>query len=133
MARQFITRRRAAARRQRRPRFTDVVHATLKASHLYSEPGTTIRADVASLKHDGNDDRIPALVNAGLASVTLRAAAPDRWQRSAVFGHNVKHVWGLVQGSFGFNLDVIVETTDGSLQHYYRNGDGWNEGVLINA
>ena len=114
------------------PRFTDVVHATIRASHLYSEAGT-IRADVASLAHDDGDARIPALVKTGLASVTLLAAAPDRWQRSAVFGHHVKHVWGLVQGSFGFNLDVIVETTDGSLQHYYRDGDGWHEGGVIDA
>ena len=75
-------------------------------------------------------------LNASLASLQEPLAPYALYafrSKAAVFGHNVKHVWGLVQGSFGFNLDVIVETTDGSLQHYYRNGDGWNEGVLINA
>jgi hypothetical protein len=62
------------------------------------------------------------------ASLVIR-----RWQRSATFGHDVKHVWGLLEGSFGFNLEVIVETTGGGLQHYYRGGDGWHEGEIIDV
>jgi hypothetical protein len=42
----------------------------------------------------------------------------------------VKHVWGLVQGSFGFNLEVVVEHMDGRLQHYFRDGEGWHEGAF---
>ncbi len=57
----------------------------------------------------------------------------NRWHQSATFGHDVKHVWGLLQGSFGFNLEVIVETTDGALQHYYRSGDGWHEAEVVDA
>jgi hypothetical protein len=53
------------------------------------------------------------------------------WHRSAVFGHEVRAVVGLVQGSFGFNLEVIVQRTDGKLQHYWRDGGGWHEGVII--
>jgi hypothetical protein len=62
-------------------------------------------------------------------------AAPviDRWQRSATFGHDIKHVWGLLEGSFGFNLEAIVETTEGALQHYFRDGDGWHEDAVIDV
>lgn len=57
---------------------------------------------------------------------------PD-WIFGAAFGHDVKHVRGLIQSSFGGNLEVIVETTDGSPQHYWRDGNGWNEGPIIDA
>jgi hypothetical protein len=56
-----------------------------------------------------------------------------RWQQSATFGHDAKHVWGLLEGSFGFNLEVIVERTDGALQHYFRDGEGWHEGAVIDV
>jgi len=116
------------------PRFRNVVYTPLKASaHIELEPGTIFRPDVFSLVADDSDERISLRAKAGLHNAALSAAAPERWQRSAVFGHDVKHVWGLVQGSFGFNLEVVVENTDGSLQHYYRDGDGWHEGAVINA
>ncbi|MFI8235591.1 C1 family peptidase [Streptomyces sp. NPDC085900] len=53
------------------------------------------------------------------------------WQCSAVFGHDVAAVTGLVEGSFGFNLEIVVLRTDRQLQHYWRDGAGWHEGVLI--
>ncbi|QEV16595.1 peptidase C1A [Streptomyces alboniger] len=53
------------------------------------------------------------------------------WTCSAVFGHDVATVTGLVEGSFGFNLEVVVLRTDGQLQHYWRGGDGWHEGPVI--
>jgi hypothetical protein len=40
-------------------------------------------------------------------------------------------VLSLLQGSFGFNLEVIVERTDGRHQHYWRDGAGWHAGVVI--
>ena len=58
---------------------------------------------------------------------------PDRWSHSASFGSDVKHVWGLVQGSFGGNLEAVVETNAGALQHWFRDGDGWHEGVVIST
>ena len=115
------------------PRFSDVVYATVKASYVQPEPGTTIRADVVPLLHDDGTGRIAAITKAGLYNATLLATVPDRWRRLAVFGHDVKHVWGLVEGSFGFNLEVVVEKTEGVLQHYFRDGDGWHEGVLIDV
>lgn len=53
------------------------------------------------------------------------------WTRSAVFGHDARSVIALIEGSFGFDLEVLIERTDGNLQHYWRDGGGWHEGVLI--
>ncbi len=55
------------------------------------------------------------------------------WYRSATFGHDVQAVTSLVEGSFGFNLEVIVLRTDQKLQHYWRDGAGWHEGVVIGS
>ncbi len=53
------------------------------------------------------------------------------WQCSATFGSNVKNVAGLVQGSYGFNLEMIVITFSNQLQHYWRDRYGWHAGVII--
>lgn len=58
-------------------------------------------------------------------------ASGSPWRRSAVFGHDVASVTGMLQGSFGFNLEVIVLRTDRRLQHYWRDGAGWHEGSVI--
>jgi len=55
------------------------------------------------------------------------------WRKSAVFGKNIKSVVGLLQGSYGFNLEVVVLRTDNKLQHYWRYGGTWNEGVIIGS
>ena len=57
-----------------------------------------------------------------------RANTGDRqWRHSVTFGHDVQQVLGLLEGSFGFNLEVLVLRTDQQLQHYWRSGDGWRE------
>ena len=48
------------------------------------------------------------------------------WTMGATFGTNVSKVIALLQGSFGFNLEVIVLRTDGMLQHYWRDDGGWH-------
>jgi hypothetical protein len=53
------------------------------------------------------------------------------WSQSATFGHDVQAVVGLLQASFGFNLEVVVLTTERMLQHYWRDSAGWHEGVVI--
>lgn len=58
-------------------------------------------------------------------------AGGSPWRRGAVFGHDVASVTGMLQGSFGFNLEVIVLRTDRRLQHYWRDGAGWHEGSVI--
>jgi C1A family cysteine protease len=55
------------------------------------------------------------------------------WMQSATFGHDVLAVAGLLEGSYGFNLEVIVLRTDRQLQHYWRDGAGWHEGAVIGA
>ncbi len=55
------------------------------------------------------------------------------WRQSATFGHDILAVVSLVEGSFGFNLEVIVLRTDNKLQHYWRDGGGWHEGVVFGS
>ena len=57
----------------------------------------------------------------------------EEWRNSATFAHDVEAVVSLVEGSFGFNLEVIVLRTDRKLQHYWRDGAGWHEGVVIGS
>jgi hypothetical protein len=53
------------------------------------------------------------------------------WHMSAQFGHDIQAVAGLVEGSYGFDLEMIALRRDGALQHYWRDGAGWHEGVVI--
>lgn len=56
---------------------------------------------------------------------------PGPWNRSAVFGADVRRVLGLVQSTYATNLELVVERTDGRYQHYWRDGSGWHAGVII--
>jgi hypothetical protein len=55
------------------------------------------------------------------------------WRQSATFGHSVLAVVSLVEGSYGFNLEVIVLRTDSKLQHYWRDSAGWHEGPVFGS
>jgi hypothetical protein len=44
-------------------------------------------------------------------------ASGAAWTRSAVFGDAARRVVGLIQSSFGTNLELIVERTDNRFQH----------------
>ena len=55
------------------------------------------------------------------------------WRMSATFGHDISSVISLVEGSFGFNLEVIVLRTNNQIQHYWRDGAGWHEGQIIGS
>lgn len=53
------------------------------------------------------------------------------WTKIATFGTNVagrhvKQVLGLMQSSYGFNLELIAELDNGKLQHFSRDGSGWH-------
>jgi hypothetical protein len=54
------------------------------------------------------------------------------WSHSADFGSGIKHVWALIEGSYGFDLEVIAERTDAQLQHFWRDGMGWHDGPILN-
>ena len=57
---------------------------------------------------------------------------PGTWGRSAVFGSSASRVVALIQSSFGGDLELIAERTDGKYQHYYRDPNGaWNTGPVI--
>lgn len=58
-------------------------------------------------------------------------ASQGPWNRSAVFGADVRRVIGLIQSTYATNLEVIAERTDGRYQHYWRDASGWHTGVII--
>ena len=52
------------------------------------------------------------------------------WTHDATFGSNVKEVLGLIQSSYGFDLEVIALLENGSIQHFWRSNT-WNAGPII--
>jgi hypothetical protein len=53
------------------------------------------------------------------------------WTRSETFatnvaGQHVKQVLGLMQSSYGFDLELVAGLDDGKLQHFSRDGAGWH-------
>jgi hypothetical protein len=55
------------------------------------------------------------------------------WSKSATFGTGFARVLALVEGSFGFDLEVVGLRSDGMLQHCWRDGNGWHVGVVIGS
>ena len=53
------------------------------------------------------------------------------WIMGAEFGDAVARVVGLLQGTNGTNLEMIVQRTDQRYQHYWRDGAGWHPGSLV--
>jgi hypothetical protein len=54
-----------------------------------------------------------------------------KWAQVDTFGNDIREVVGLLQGSFGLNLEVIVITTSNMLQHWWRDNNGWHMSVVI--
>jgi len=60
------------------------------------------------------------------------------WSKSATFatnvaGQQVREVLGLIQSSYGFDLELIAELGNGSLQHFWRDGGGWHPGPVFGS
>jgi hypothetical protein len=57
------------------------------------------------------------------------------WSMSATFGENVREVLGLIQSSFGFDLEVIALLNDGTLQHFWRYASdlSWHAGPVFGS
>jgi hypothetical protein len=53
------------------------------------------------------------------------------WQKSATFGTNVSRVVGLLEGSYGFNLEVVAQLQNGHYQHFWRDAAGWHPGPVV--
>lgn len=46
------------------------------------------------------------------------------WEKVGEFGDGeIRHVWGLVQGSFNFALEAVVEDVDGALWYWEYTGE----------
>jgi hypothetical protein len=56
-----------------------------------------------------------------------------QWRQSAIFGSNIQAVAALIEGSYGFDLEVVALRTDGQLQHFWRDAAGWHTGPIIGA
>jgi hypothetical protein len=76
--------------------------------------------------NDNLDTRPPAVGH-------VTPAATSLWSQSATFGNNIKHVWALIESSYGYDLEVIAELNSGQLQHFWRDGAGWHNGPVINV
>jgi hypothetical protein len=68
------------------------------------------------------------------------AGATANWTRSATFGTNqagktVQRVLGMIQSSFGFDLELIALLSDGSLQHFWRSSGNlqWYPGPVFGS
>ncbi len=59
-----------------------------------------------------------------------------KWSMSTTFGSNIDQVLGLIEGSFGFDLELVALLKDGSLQHYWRESGGaeaWHAGPIFGS
>jgi len=61
--------------------------------------------------------------------------AQSGWAMSASFGQNVRQVLGLIQSSFGFDLELIALLNDGTLQHFWRYSSdlSWHAGPIFGS
>lgn len=53
------------------------------------------------------------------------------WAHVFTFGSNIKHVWGLVHGSFNQALEMVVEDMQGKMHHWQYTNSGWAETAVI--
>jgi C1A family cysteine protease len=68
----------------------------------------------------GNYELLVA-VNGAVQHWWTAGNAPANWTHDETFGSNIEEVIGLIQSSFGFDLEAVVLLTNGSLQHYWRS------------
>jgi C1A family cysteine protease len=59
----------------------------------------------------------------------------SKWAMSTTFGQNVQQVLGLIQSSFGFDLELIALLNDGALQHFWRYSSdlSWHAGPVFGS
>lgn len=54
------------------------------------------------------------------------------WSQPAAFGSEINRVVSLIQSTYGTDLEVIAERTDGHYQHYWRDENlAWQAGPII--
>jgi len=65
---------------------------------------------------------------------SVGTALPNMWTHDQTFGSHIKHVWSLLWDSITFDLVVIAEGTDGSLQIFQRsNNSTWSSALNISV
>lgn len=114
-----------------RPMNTGIWQAAEKfGSNVHSAP-VMIRSEFGTTTEStpGNYE-LCVVVNGQIQHWWTAGEAAANWKCSATFGTNVKSVVGLIQGSYGFDLEVVAQLTNGSLQHFYRNAQ-WNVGPVF--
>jgi hypothetical protein len=112
----------------------NVWHSTASFGSGLSSPPCMIEGEygAANEKSVGNFELCVAV--GGKVQHWWRANDSDQlWRNSATFAHDVQAVVSLVEGSYGFNLELIVLRTDNKLQHYWRDGAGWHEGPIFGS
>lgn len=98
----------------------------------YKSPPCMIEASFAQEDENAVGNFELCIAAGGRVNHWWRANDGDKkWRKSAAFGHDVAQVTGLVQGSYGFNLEATVLRTDGRHQHYWRCGGVWYEGPVV--
>jgi hypothetical protein len=61
-----------------------------------------------------------------------------KWAQSATFGtdqkgQTVTNVLGLIESSYGFDLEVVAQLSNGGVQHFWRDGAGWHPGPVFGS
>jgi hypothetical protein len=107
------------------------VAGTIFGSSVGDTPVCMIEGQYGASDEDtpGNLELVVAV--GGAVQHWWRNVLTGEWQQSATFGSDVAHVWGLVESSFGFNLEILVQRTDARPQHYWRDGAGWHAGPIL--
>jgi hypothetical protein len=98
----------------------------------YASPPCMIEASYGQEDENAVGNFELCIASGGKVHHWWRANDGDKkWRTSFAFGHDVAQVTGLVQSSYGFNLELVVQRNDGKHQHYWRSGGVWNEGPVI--
>jgi hypothetical protein len=72
------------------------------------------------------------VVNGQIQHWWTAGESPAAWLNSAVFGSGVKSILGLIEGSFGFDLELIALLNNDSVQHFYRSNN-WYAGPIFGS
>jgi len=100
---------------------------------IQSQP-CMIQGQFGMMDERGSGNLELCVVHNGAIEHWWRPESPGAvWQLAATFGQGLDCVVGLLQGSFGLNLELIAQTQANQLVHFWRDGSGWHQGVTIGS
>ena len=79
----------------------------------------------------GQDFELCVGVNGAIEHWWRHNVSNCQWFKSATFGSAICRVVALLQGTYGTNLELIAERTDGTFEHYFRDGRGWQAAGIV--